>query len=645
MRIHKVHVKNFRALRDTELSLNDTTALIGENNAGKSAFLIAIDLFFQAAPQLSQNDYSDGNFSEPIEITIYFCDLTPHDRKEFESNLVGDHFILTRRFRYGNAGDSGQFFVSARVNPEFTDCRSESGKTPKMALYNKLREKFSVLPKVKSADEIEPSLENWESANPDSLQLHKVGSFKGWTNVAVGKLKAKTEYIFVRASHDAAVELQTNKKSPVKELINTIARQTIENNSKFKEVLEAANKEIQELTDPSKVPALADIGMNLTKILNDYYKDSEIITTWKPIDSIQPSFPASEIAVKDKDFTTNIDGVGHGLQRAIMLTTLQYMARRRVSVEPNEAKFAEPQSDIIIAIEEPEIYQHPIKQRLFAKVLQSLGEDFSQITGIRIQTIYVTHSPLLVSLAKCQDIRVIRYRPSVTKNVTVSKTSLQSCAQKLAEIDSAGTATVMSDQKLAAKLHTFKGEIAEGFFADCVVLVEGAGDKAILDAYYKSIGRDPHADGIVIAEVGGKNNLAKTIVVFDQLGIPCYWIFDNDKSGKKKDIKNKNKELQRLAEISADKCVEYPVGPNSRFAAWEEKIEKYVIDTAGPAFAESVKALTDEFDDTEADDWLKTPSPANALIKLLREKGIIFNELQMIVVFIDALRSESLDAK
>lgn len=85
--------------------------------------------------------------------------------------------------------------------------------------------------------------------------------------------------------------------------------------------------------------------------------------------------------------------LGHGLQRAVILTVLRFMADHRAEQEGTGQEFSEPQSDLIVAIEEPEIYQHPTKQRLFGKLLRTLAQGFNAHTGIRIQTIFVTHSP------------------------------------------------------------------------------------------------------------------------------------------------------------------------------------------------------------------------------------------------------------
>src|SRR4029077_20077242 len=122
-----------------------------------------------------------------------------------------------------------------------------------------------------------------------------------------------------------------------------------------------------------------------------------------------------------------------------------------------------------------------------------------EVTGIRIQTIIVTHSPLMVSLAECEDIRLVRHVSlGEGRNVVANEISLTDCSLRSAEVSGRRPQDAWSAELYAAKLHTFNTEIAEGFFARCVVLVEGVGDKAVLNAAYSIAKRNPHAEGIVI---------------------------------------------------------------------------------------------------------------------------------------------------
>ncbi|HEY0329188.1 MAG TPA: ATP-dependent endonuclease [Rhodopseudomonas sp.] len=637
MRIKQLDVSNYRALRKSSIRFSETTALLGENNCGKSAFLQAIDLFFSSSPKIRPKDFSDGNINAPIDITVHFSHLTPADREEFSGYLLDGDFIVTRRFFADTNKDNGRFFFAAKTNPDFDKCRNEEGKTQKRAIYKGLQEKYD-LPNVPNADEIEQRLVEWEAANSDKVQ----SGLKGWTNVASGKLKQKTDFIFIRAVEDAE-NIQADKNSPVRNLINTIARQAIENSSAFKAFIQSANEKIAELTDPGKVPVLSDISTRLTSMLTSYYKDSAINATWDPITQIQPSFPSANIEVVDNNFTTTIDGVGHGLQRAIVLTVLQFMAEHRATSTAQDEEFTEAQSDIILAVEEPEIYQHPTKQRLFARLLQRLALGFNKKTGIRIQIIYVTHSPLMITLSECAAIRMVRRIPD---NVAVKEIDLDQCAKHAALVSGRRPEDAWSGGQFAAKLHTFRSEAAEGFFGRCVVLVEGVGDKATLEAWYARAGRDPHAEGIVILDVTGKPNLDKPIIIFSALGIPCYWVFDNDRRNgtKKNGSVSTNKLLQRLADIEEENCVEWPSGVFDKFAVWDCNLEEYVENRVGKEAFDAARAEAASNFDIDGNLCLKFPAAASALLFRLQNEGHSFPELDEALTAIDALSRPPLGA-
>ena len=84
------------------------------------------------------------------------------------------------------------------------------------------------------------------------------------------------------------------------------------------------------------------------------------------------------------------------------------------------------------------------------------------------------------------------------------------------------------EPSLAPRLHILGTELAEGFFANGVVLVEGRSDKAALSAIARLSGVSFEAAGIAVLSVEGKDNLDRPLVVFQELGIPTYVIWDCD---------------------------------------------------------------------------------------------------------------------
>ena len=639
MQISCVEVKNFRALKSASIDFGSVTSLLGENNSGKSAFLKAVDLFFSGSPKVTERDFHAGDYSEDIEVTLKFHRLTPHEQELFQSNLIDDGLTVTRTLSLRDGGEHGRFSVDTHANPAFAECRNESGKTPKREKYRELQKEFE-LPNVKNADEIEGKLAEWEAANPEALKRVR-GAFRGFQNVAAGQLKAKTDFILVEAVKDAHSDIGQGQKSPIIDILNTITRQTIENNREFQSFVEDANRQLAELTSPDRFGVLAEIGGALTSILQNYYKDSELITTWDPVTEMPVSFPSPKVDVRNHNFTTGIDRVGHGLQRAVILTVLEYVAKHRMEIEGDAEAFVEPQSDIILGIEEPEIYQHPTKQRLFRQVLRNLADGFSVATGIRMQVIYVTHSPLFVDLPTCSDIRVIRRisEDGGQQNVAVSKVTLGQCSGLLAGYLGKDP---MGDAAFAAKLHTFTPEIAEGFFCQAVVLVEGVSDKALLEGVFRQRGRDPLAEGIVIANVEGKNKLDKPALIFRELGIPAYVIFDNDQKPEKKKSKDPvsmNRLLQKVCGVDDGECTDWPSGVFGSFAAWDGTVEKYIQQVVGEEIYEKVRDDVGTEYELVGADCVKSPAVAADMLSRFVGEGHKFDDLDDIVVAIDNLLS------
>jgi putative ATP-dependent endonuclease of OLD family len=92
------HIKNFRSISDSgALVCEDLMVFIGKNNAGKSNFLKALDVFFTG--KLSPEDIPFGfDFSnDSMEITLTFDDLPSSFRERFDLS-PGEHFVFTKQY-------------------------------------------------------------------------------------------------------------------------------------------------------------------------------------------------------------------------------------------------------------------------------------------------------------------------------------------------------------------------------------------------------------------------------------------------------------------------------------------------------------------------------------------------------------------
>jgi putative ATP-dependent endonuclease of the OLD family len=206
MRISRVWVENYRCLKNCDMHFDQLTAIVGENNAGKSAFLKAIDCFFGSSSSLAPEDYFGGNTAEPVSITIEFCDLTPNDREEFAEHLIADKVTITREFVFGEARkEAGKFYATSFVFPGFDEIRKAQSENDRKAAYRKVSEELEgdLLPKVTKGAEIEENLVAWEAAFVHRLESRRKGRAFGFANVALGKLNAAVAFHLIPAVEDA----------------------------------------------------------------------------------------------------------------------------------------------------------------------------------------------------------------------------------------------------------------------------------------------------------------------------------------------------------------------------------------------------------------------------------------------------------
>lgn len=639
MRIHSLRVENFRAISLADIQFEAHTVVIGSNNAGKSTFLKALELFFDSAPKVSIDDFHQHKSDDPISVSVTFGDLTPEERDLFSNNLVDGQLHITRELIFGNPKESGTFFVHALANPDFTEVRNDSAKASKRQKYNSLREleKYRSLPTVTNADDIDELLESWERDHASELTLTKLATFRGFKNVAIGQLKKKTDFVLVPAVRDASQDAGASKSAPAKQLVDTIARQTIENKEDYKAFIASANSEIRRLTDPTQVTALSEISQTLSESLRRFYSDAELVASWEPLAEIPIPFPSSKIDVKNAGHTSPVEFVGHGLQRAIIITILDFLARQKSGSASGE--FDEAQSDLIIGIEEPEIYQHPTKQRHIARVLTSLSETFNKQTGIRLQVICVTHSPLFVNLPRFNEVRILR-RSLVEEQseLVLSHLTLGECSKALASF--VGSQAPLSDESFAAKLHIFDADMSEGFFANKVVLVEGVSDRAILEAAYLQKGRSPVEEGIAIICCEGKKKLDKPAYIFHRLQIPTFVLMDNDKSSIKTDQEASeiryNRLIQMICDVPVEEITDWPTTCTRRFSAWDGNLESYLKDQASEKYNNARNQVMSYYDVT-GEDCVKSPMVASSLLTHLLNDGVFFPEIDQVIAAIDSL--------
>ena len=164
------------------------------------------------------------------------------------------------------------------------------------------------------------------------------------------------------------------------------------------------------------------------------------------------------------------------------------------------------------------------------------------------QVIYATHSPLFVGLDRFAQIRVLRKVPredGKPRTTHLKKTDKGAVAR---ELEQAGDrkGKIFTADTLEPRLRSMMTPwMGEGFFADVVVLVEGEDDRAAILSFAKSKKRDFDGMGIAVIPCFGKSSIDRPLVIFRQLGISVYVVWDGDRDGNNAELKV-NKRLLRL---------------------------------------------------------------------------------------------------
>jgi putative ATP-dependent endonuclease of OLD family len=66
MIIQELAIKNFRCLRELQLTFEPLTALLGRNGVGKSCIIHAIDIFYNTAAQISDEDFYNRDVTKVL---------------------------------------------------------------------------------------------------------------------------------------------------------------------------------------------------------------------------------------------------------------------------------------------------------------------------------------------------------------------------------------------------------------------------------------------------------------------------------------------------------------------------------------------------------------------------------------------------
>lgn len=592
MILKSLHVKNFRSILDEKIDCDDLTVLVGRNGTGKSSFLGALELFYNQSATVSTEDFYAEETGNEIEIAVTFTDLGSEEKSLFDPYTDGNELTVARVFNH-SARKSGTYHGMRLQNPDFEEVRKAGGKTEIRSKYNDIRstDKYSSLPSVRNADQVEEELKKWESSNSNScIRMRDDGQFFGFTGVGTGYLGRHTRFIHIPAVRDASDDATEGKGSCVTEIMDLVVRRTLAGRNDFLTLKEDTQKKYREIMDPTKLTELSGLQAQLSDTLRYYAPEASVSMEWAKLVDIEFPLPKAEVKLHEDGYRSSVQRTGHGLQRAFILTMLQHLVAVKgiestaeddgASEMEHSQQVGQQLPGLVLSIEEPELYQHPSRQRHMAAILMKLAQGMIPGVAKRTQVIYSTHSPLFVGLDRFDKIRLLRKvdnnigNPRITKTV---KAELDSVAEEI-WIASGKQGNKYTSETLRPRLQAVMTPwVNEGFFADVVVLVEGEDDRAAILGLAISMKHDFDSSGISVIPCLGKNNLDRPLVIFRCLGIPVYVIWDGDYDEKGANAEDNRKLLRLLDQLEED----WPCGVKDYHACFKKDLEKTLAEEIG----------------------------------------------------------------
>lgn len=589
MKIESVRIQNFRTFKDETIFFDDYSCFVGPNGSGKSTVMNALNVFFRQykdsktdLSKLSIDDFHHKNVKEPISITVTFKDLSDQAKEDLSDYVRQERLIVTAKAEFDEGTERAevkQFGNRLGMNEFKVWFEAEKAKKSASELkqiFAELQSKWPEITKATAKADMANSLNEFESSHPEQCSL--IPSEDQFYGVSKGanRLAPHLQWVFVSASKDFSEEAEESKNSALGQLLSRAIRAKVNFSEKVSGLRDGLRKSYQTMLEEEQavLSTISESLENKLKLWSNPSATAKVLWKNDAEKSIKIEEPLAHIQIGEKGFESELARFGHGMQRSYLLTLLQELA----DIDDENAP------TLVMAIEEPELYQHPPQARYLSEVLQDLANENSQI-------IVCSHSPYFIPGDDFHNVRLVRELGSPSCSNVTSLTY----AELAKELTNAGEKAVKETGMIAKLYPTLRPEISEMFFSRKLILVEGIEDVAYLTSYIQLMGKLPdfRRSGYHIIPVGGKNELLKPLAIAKLLKIEVFVVCDADTDKTREDEVNKHKKDNAaiLYLLGHDISENWPKADirKSNLRMWKTNI----TNTVGPEFGEDWKAHED----------------------------------------------------
>ncbi|WP_419600083.1 ATP-dependent nuclease [Thiolapillus sp.] len=504
MKITKIKIHNFRSIVDAEIEVYDFLVLVGANNAGKSNVVNAIRCFYEDT-KWTDNDFPKKGTTDQdswVEISFKLSEDEWNNLADKYKEGVQEKSIILKRYFKGKKVKAKQSNIYAIVNGN-----------------------------------------------------EEADLFYGAKNIGTAKCGS---VVYIPALTTPSEQMKTTGPSPLRNMLNFMLKKVVSKSpaySQLGQAFDALNTEAR-LDDGF----LTEISQPINSALSQW--NVKIDLSVNPISPEEISKSLVKYAFVDLmlgDTAFDLDRFGHGFQRSLIYELIRIAPSFQDEKEVKKKEF-NPDFTLLL-FEEPEAFLHPAQQENMAYHLRRLGNESEQ------QVIISSHSPVFVSKSSdelCQICR-IQKNEGVSRIYQLTQSGVDDLIKAGGDFLSVIKAYVNDpgigqerknraqqlidnalEDEIASQHERFRFQLwldsdrASMFFADKVILVEGATEKALFNYLLANDWHDLAKERVLVVDALGKYNFHRFLSLFKTYGIYHGVMFDND------DEKNEHAAINQL---------------------------------------------------------------------------------------------------
>lgn len=333
--ISKIHIENFKSIKNQEFELSTFTPLVGYNNAGKSNILEAIKWVLR---KTSLNSSYFNDVTQPITIIAKIEGISIEilenidlaHRARIEPLLLNETLTIKRIQEIPGQGVAQIKLMVLDPNDDITWHNNPAG------IDNAIKDLFPEPIQI-------GAMENSE----DDIS-------KSSTTSTIGKLLA--EII-------GPIEIQYGQQ-----VNNALAG--------LKEILDAEGVH--------RAPELTTFDEQVNEKLDAFFPDLTV-KVHIPTPELKEVFKKGTIKVYENLLPNpkDVSSLGHGAQRSIQMTLIRHLADLKLISQQNR-------TTTLLLIDEPELYLHP-------QAIEILRNSLNILSKQGYQVIFSTHSPFMLT--------------------------------------------------------------------------------------------------------------------------------------------------------------------------------------------------------------------------------------------------------